>query len=64
MGGKRIAEQVRRALVAAAKTAPVVVAIDASGCNIEPQTVDTCAALLPPVCAAQDASADASKDGG
>src|SRR5689334_14707624 len=33
MGGKRIAEQVRRALVAAAKTGTVVATIDASGCG-------------------------------
>jgi hypothetical protein len=31
MGGKRIAEQVRRALIAAARTGTVVVAIDVSG---------------------------------
>jgi len=32
MGGKRIAAEVRRALVTAAKTMPIVVAIDATGC--------------------------------
>jgi hypothetical protein len=31
MGGKRIAEQVRRALIAAARMAPVAVVIDAGG---------------------------------
>ena len=33
VGGKRIAEQVRRALTAAAKRMPLVLAIDASGCT-------------------------------
>jgi hypothetical protein len=33
MGGKRVAEQVRRALILAAKAAPIVVAIDQSGCG-------------------------------
>jgi hypothetical protein len=36
MGGKRIAEQVRRALIVAAKVAPVAVVIDASGCGCTP----------------------------
>ena len=44
MGGKRIAEQVRRALILAAKTAPVVVAIDSTGCVV---SNDTCASVNP-----------------
>jgi len=33
MAGKRIAERVRRALITAAKVAPVAMTIDASGCD-------------------------------
>lgn len=47
MGGKRIADQVRRALMLAAKVAPVVAAIDASGCDIEPENEYPCAAVCP-----------------
>lgn len=44
MGGKRIAEQVRRALIMAAKTGTVVVAMDAAGCGDD----SLCAAEVPP----------------
>ena len=44
MGGKRIANRVRRALIAAAKVAPVAVAIDATGCTIES---GACANVMP-----------------
>src|SRR5947207_5182395 len=46
MGGKRIGEQVRRALIAAAKVAPVAVVIDASGCGSD----STCIAWGPASC--------------
>jgi hypothetical protein len=47
MGRNRIADQVRRALIAAAKTMPVVVAIDATGCSVHgPQQDVTCAGNL------------------
>jgi hypothetical protein len=47
MGGKRIADQVRRALIVAAKVAPVAAVIDASGCDIEPEQEYPCAAVCP-----------------
>lgn len=47
MGGKRIAEQVRRALIAAAKTAAVAGAIDATGCEAHG---DNCAVQTLPPC--------------
>ena len=46
MGGKRIAEQVRRALIVAAKTMPIVVAIDATGCSAGRQQEAVCAGNL------------------
>lgn len=36
MGGKRIAEQVRRALIAAAKMGPIVAVLESAGCHAEP----------------------------
>jgi hypothetical protein len=42
MGGTRIAEQVRRALIAAAKVAPVAVVIDASGCGSDTSCAYIC----------------------
>lgn len=46
MGGKRIAAEVRRALIAAAKATSVFVALDASGCSSSSSCVGkvTCAA--------------------
>jgi hypothetical protein len=47
MGGKRIAEQVRRALITAAKTVAVAGAIDAVGCHrLEPVAECPCDCLL------------------
>jgi hypothetical protein len=42
MGGKRIAEQVRRALIAAAKTMAVAGAIDAAGCSSSSSCAYSC----------------------
>src|SRR5262249_53565677 len=43
VAGNRIANKVRRALIAAAKTRPVAVAIDATGCSVHAQQEVTCA---------------------
>jgi hypothetical protein len=48
MGGNRIAEQVRRALILAAKIAPVAVMIDAAGCAGEARS--SCEYLFAPHC--------------
>jgi hypothetical protein len=48
--GQRIAEQVRRALIAAAKAAPVAVAIDASGCSDDWPCGTGCVFDEPPTC--------------
>ena len=71
MGGKRIAEQVRRALVAAAKVAPVAVAIDATGCGDDwPCATPPCdqdpwnpCPVLAPDAGRDAAVSDAGKDG-
>src|SRR5262245_12808194 len=47
MSANRIAEQVRRALIAAAKTMPIVAAIDTAGCSVHgPQQEVACAGNL------------------
>lgn len=60
----RIAEQVRRALVRAAKVAPVAVAIDAMGCSAHNQQEVACAGNLVVWCpACWPTPQDAGRDG-